>query len=67
MNRKDIDEYRYTSNNKVYNKARKKVLENTGKISCSFCPYNKGENSNHRFRGPRCWKDQRKTQYKVSP
>lgn len=57
-----IDEYRYTGNNVVYKKARKQVLENTGEIYCSYCPYNKGENS--RLKDFKCWKRYRKTQYK---
>ncbi len=32
------------SNNLPYNKERKLELANTGKISCGFCRYHRGEN-----------------------
>lgn len=39
-----IDEYKKTTNRRVYNRARKWYLESTGKIRCSWCKYHKGEN-----------------------
>lgn len=55
-----------TENNRVYKMAKKMFLESRGDISCSVCPYHRGEN----FRkgaghGVRCWKNYRKTQYKT--
>ena len=59
------EEYRTTSNRRVYNRSRKFVLENTCQIDCAYCPYHKNEN----FVGKRAgqhqsWKKHRKTQYK---
>lgn len=43
------DDYRYvydwTTNRTAYNKARKRRLDSSGEIHCSYCSYNKGENS----------------------
>lgn len=57
------EEYDTTSNASVYAKAKKRVYENTGKISCSICPYHKGEN-NTSWKKRVSWKQFRKTQYK---
>jgi len=44
MRKKLKQEYDTTSNNSVYNKAKKRVYEQQSKIKCSFCPYHDGEN-----------------------
>jgi septin family protein len=41
---RNIKEFKNTTNRKVYNQARKAHLERTGKIRCSYCKYNHGEN-----------------------
>jgi len=33
-----------TTNRKTYNRAYKKHLYKKGKINCTYCPYNRGEN-----------------------
>ena len=43
-------EYRWTNNRKTYNQLRKQKLENDREISCSWCPYNRGENANRKAR-----------------
>lgn len=40
-----------TSNRKVFNRAYKRHLERTGKIRCSYCKYNRGENSTQKWYG----------------
>ncbi len=51
---RNIEEYRTTVNNSVYNKTRKVYLENAkGEISCSWCGYHKNENSSSRYYGGR--------------
>lgn len=45
-----------TSNRKVFNYAYKEHLERTGKIRCSYCRYNKGENSTQYWYGGH-WSD----------
>ena len=45
-----------TSNRKVFNYAYKQHLERTGKIRCSYCRYNKGENSTQDWYGGH-WND----------
>jgi len=52
-----------TSNRKVFNYAYKQHLERTGKISCSYCRYNKGENSTQDWYGGH-WNDKKK-KYKI--
>lgn len=42
-----------TDNFGIYKKARKCYLEGRG-ISCSFCRYHKGENTDHKYQ--RSWK-----------
>jgi len=57
-----------TDNNRVYNIAIKLHRESTGQISCSICPYNRGENYDrfsYRWKKFKNWKRLRKTQYKV--
>ena len=39
-------DYNWTNNRNYYNKLRKYYLEVDGDIRCSYCKYNKGENSN---------------------
>ena len=46
-----------------HNKYRKHLLTKTGKIKCSICKYNRGENSK-RTRYIKNWKRYRKHQYK---
>jgi hypothetical protein len=46
---RNIDEYNWTTNRPVYNKARKLHLDHQGKIRCSYCGYNRGENDTRRF------------------
>ena len=45
-----------TTNRKVFNYAYKEHLERTGKIRCSYCRYNKGENSTQDWYGGH-WND----------
>jgi len=42
-------EYETTNNRSVYNKLRKSILEKKGEISCSWCGYHRGENSDYKF------------------
>lgn len=42
-------EYNETSNRSVYNKARKRILENDAKIHCSYCGYHRGENNRNHY------------------
>jgi hypothetical protein len=49
--KKKNDELKTTSNRSVYNKLRKRYLESTGKIRCSWCGYHKGENKITEFYG----------------
>jgi hypothetical protein len=46
-------DYDWTNNRAYYNKLRKRYLENQIEISCSFCRYNKGENSTNKYYGGR--------------
>ena len=46
---KNIDEYRTTNNNSVYNKAKKEVLDHLGLIHCSRCSYNRGDNDKRKY------------------
>lgn len=46
-----IDEYKVTSNRKVYNQLRKEHLEMQRDIVCSWCKYNRGENSKWKYYG----------------
>ena len=45
------DVYKQTANRSTYNKARKKYLEGTGQIRCSWCGYHKNENSKSKWYG----------------
>ncbi len=40
-----------TTNRGEFNRAYKFYLEHSGKISCSYCRYNRGENSNQKWYG----------------
>jgi len=51
-----------TTNSTVYNRARKRTLENTAKLHCSICKYHRGEN---RSKPDTSWKRYRKKQYRV--
>jgi hypothetical protein len=44
-------EYEWTNNRKAYNRLRKEKLEATGEIRCSWCKYNRGENSTREWYG----------------
>lgn len=48
-NRKN--DYDWTTNRNYYNKLRKHYLESVGEIRCSYCKYNKGENSTQNWYG----------------
>lgn len=48
---KEFIEYQITTNRYVYNRLRKNRLEKTGKIRCSWCSYNSGENSTKKWYG----------------
>ena len=37
-----------TTNRSVYNRSRKRYLDNVGEIRCSFCPYHRVENSTNK-------------------
>lgn len=52
-----------TSNRKVFNYAYKEHLERKGKIRCSYCRYNKGENSTQDWYGGH-WNN-KKNDYKI--
>jgi len=53
-----------TSNSSVYNKARKKYLEHSGKIKCSICGYHRGENDERKYYGTvRPWYGGKKVRY----
>ena len=45
MKRNEKEDYEWTINRPYYNKLRKRQLEHVGDIGCSFCGYNRGENS----------------------
>lgn len=47
------NEYKFTSNRAVYNKSRKHILEQRGKIRCAWCKYHKSENSTSEWYHPR--------------
>jgi hypothetical protein len=55
------DVFETTSNNAVYKKAMKKLLDREG-VVCSECPYHKGGNASKDLRS---WKKHRSQQYKV--
>lgn len=50
------------TNATCYNRIRKYVLENSGRIDCSHCPYHRYDNYTNK--DSRNWKRYRKTQYK---
>ena len=54
-----------TNNNRVYKIALKHYRELQCEISCSICPYHRGENYRRWGWKYRNWKNYRKTQYKV--
>lgn len=40
-----------TTNNSIYNRTRKRYLEDTGRIHCSWCPYHRRENADFQWEG----------------
>ena len=53
-----------TSNSNVYNKARKRYLEHSGKLRCSICGYHRGENDTTKYYGTTCsWTGGKKVRY----
>lgn len=44
-------EYKTTDNRYVYNRLRKEMLEQEGKLRCSFCGYHKNENRSGKWYG----------------
>jgi hypothetical protein len=38
-----------TDSSDVYKKSRKRVLNRTGEISCSYCHYHRGENAKRHY------------------
>ncbi len=50
-NKKWSVEYKQTTNNYVYNKLRKKMLEQKSKIHCSYCKYHENENNTDKYYG----------------
>jgi hypothetical protein len=48
-----------TTNNSVFNKTRKRYLEDTGELRCSWCPYHGKEN----FTGNFYWISRDRTKY----
>jgi hypothetical protein len=59
---REIEEHKQTGNMSLFNKLIKRVRANKGDISCSYCPYNKKENSS--YKKDRSWKKYRKSQFK---
>ena len=49
--KKGKDVLKWTTNNSVYNKTRKRFLENKGLIHCAWCGYHRGENRKKWFGG----------------
>jgi len=45
-----------TDNRSVYNKIRKRYLENTRKIHCARCSYHRGDNDDRKCYGSWPWK-----------
>ena len=45
------NDYDWTNNRNYYNKLRKHYLESVGDIRCSYCKYNRGENSRRKWYG----------------
>lgn len=48
---KERIEYKTTDNRYVYNRLRKKMLEQDGSIHCSWCGYHRSENSSKKWYG----------------
>lgn len=48
---KATKEYNVTTNNYVYNRRRKQMLEHTRQISCGYCRYHRCENSDGKWYG----------------
>jgi hypothetical protein len=48
-----------TDSNSVYNKIRKRYLEDTGELRCAWCPYHKNEN----YTGNFYWVHKKVTKY----
>jgi len=48
---KNVDVVKNTANRGEFNRAYKKHLEHQGKIHCSYCGYNRGENSTQKWYG----------------
>jgi len=63
---RNIEEFKYTGNRAVYNRALKLYRDSQGDINCGYCRYHKVENikSNSYYKN-RTWKRHRKTQYKM--
>ena len=59
---REIEEHKQTGNMSLFNKLLKRVRANKGDISCSYCPYNKRENSS--YKKDRSWKKHRKSQFR---
>ena len=59
---REIEEQKTTGNMSLFNKLLKRVRANKGDISCSYCPYNKRENSS--YKKDRSWKKHRKSQFR---
>lgn len=58
-----VDVYENTSNSRVWALAHKLVMDHRGEISCSFCPWHRGENGFSQD-CDRSWKNYRRHQYK---
>lgn len=51
MKQNRFNELRNTTNRYVFNRYYKEYLERKGKIRCTYCPYNKFENSDNKYYG----------------
>ena len=58
-------DYKWTTNSPLYRKINKRVREQRGDISCSFCPWHRKENYNWSSRNEKNWKQYRKYQSRV--
>jgi len=54
-----------TTDSRTYYFARKRYLEGTGRINCSYCPYHKYENCTRSVSSFRSWKQYRRKQWHV--
>lgn len=59
---KTNNEYKFTTNRSVYNRARKAILDSNGEIYCSRCPYHRCENDDRKHYSP----DGRKPSWKLA-